>query len=1529
MARVMSARQRRFWWAAAILLGAGAGLSLGYLVATGTDAGRSWLMTALVTRANRVFKGRGSLRIGRLREISPDRVVAENVQLVDTAGVPVVIAKRLEGTLNVGGLFSKAIHIRRLALEGVTLDLQQDTTGRKWNLAYIIAGDTTRKTAHAPGFGDDVRVDSLVLRNGEVRTRAPWAPHPMFTGAVRDSVIAVRDSLHDLVRTPTGLYFERRRIAIGVARAHDVVIVDVQHRPASLRLDSLAGVLSDPPVTIRQAQGQIAWTSDSLMLALTHVALPNSRGTAVGTVAWNQPGPVHYDVRVHADAGLSDLQWIWNVLPSEGRGTSAVRLRTLADAWETEYTLDSLDVTSGPSRVRGAIAITSRPADLLLHQVDLRFTPLHSDLLRRLSYDAVPASVHGTLAGRLVARTGGTLTAFKIDLLDGRFVDANVPTRGGADPAISSLTMRGMVSMGARPRAWDLIAQDVRIDLRSVRALAPSAPPVDGIISGGVTVRAADLTSADLTGIGLTWTDVSGNVSTIRGSARTRFDRAPLALTADLQLDPVSMRALARVDTTLPVRASLAGRVTLDGTLDSLQWSALLHPVLATDSTAAPAGGSVALRGSASLSTTGWRGTASGSLEAFDLAEWLGRRDVPRTALSGTVQLSAQGPRDTLTTRADSTLVRAIQGGGDVALHQAASGDRPAFDLLASATLGRERLIVDSASLLLGGMRATARGAVGRMAPRIDTLEVSLRADSIEAALPELRRLAAMIQPVDSALAGSLRALVTDTLRGDASLSGYVTGNFDRLDATAALGAREVQVGAIHVGRIVGSARATDVTHRAAFEGAASADEVRGLGAVRIQTASFRVAEASTDSGRLVFDVSTDDEAHLVVRGGYAAQGARTVVQLDSIALTYDQAAWRALQPLRLVTDAGSVSLEPVSLRSNQGGELAVQATIPKTGPVAGAVRLVRFPVGEVAALLAGTPPFEGTLSGDASLSGVREAPVIGWNITGDSLGVIGYRLPPVITTGQYADKRLVANAVLRDSLGGAVRAQGQLPMDLRLAAVDKRLLSDVITGEVVADSLRLQALPLQVEGMSRLRGVLTGRLGLSGTVDRPVADGTMQLDGVSASLDALGVAPSDGRIVLRARADSLVLESLRIRSGGVSDTLGAQGVLRFAANEPMRVQVDVTANNFAAARQRDGTELTIGGRMNVRGELKRPVVSGALVVPRANLVVNPLGARTALDLNTDAARALLGADEVPVAETAAQSLARLGALVTVENARVDLGQEVWVQTPEARVRLTGGLGIAMSGDRLALEGEITTNRGQYRLDLGVVNRSFSIDSGRVRFYGQAAIPPTLDINATNVVRATGGSEIPVRVHIGGTYDVPVLTLSSTDPLYASAPESEIISLLVFGAPTFALDGQRQSTVQAVSGVLLPTVGGLAEGKLQQWLPKLSTLQIQTGNGQDQAQLSATRLLDNLSISAGKQIGDKTFLRVNTGVCRGTGDVTGGSRLWAGLAAEYRVGPTVFAQVGVDPGAAPCTRLGGDQLPRRQFGFDLFKEWIW
>ncbi|MDQ8166306.1 MAG: translocation/assembly module TamB domain-containing protein [Gemmatimonadota bacterium] len=1542
MLPTMSARQRRFWWVAAILLGAGGGVTLAYLLATGTARGRRWVLSAAISGTNGVLNGRGSLRVGVLREVGLGRIVAEQVSLVDTAGVPMVSAESLDGSLDVRALFDRAIHIRRLSVRGLRLDLRKDDAG-PWNIAYLIAGDTVTRPRGAPGFGDDVRLDSLVVDDVRITTIAPWAPHPVFTGAARDSVIAVRDSLHDLVPGPAGGWRERRLITLDRVRAHDAVIVDAQRRPASVQLDSLRGVISDPPVRVVQAGGQLRWTSDSLQLVLPDVQLPASHGRVTGTVAWNQPGPLRYDVVVAADAGLSDLGWIWDVLPTDGRGTATVRMRTLENPDDVAFSLSALDVASGASRITGDIEVVLEPAVMRLQGVDLAFVPLESALLRRLSYDALPAEIRGVFTGTLVAKQGGPLSDFRMDRLAARFTDARV--RGGA---VSSVALAGSVSIGDRPRATNMTVTDARLDLRSVQALPPSLvpplPAVDGIVTARGRIRLADLTAIDLADLALTWRDGTGTESTVRGDLRARFGgafaRTP-EVHAALQFAPLAMGTLARIDTTLPVRGTLAGRVTVDGRTDALVWSASLQAV--DDAPGGPAAGTVAdtaggapantvaMRGTAALNGTVWQLAADGTLNRFDLRRWMGSPTVPHTALDGPWRFALRGDRAAAEPGAATPVATPpVPLTGTMALgwQQRAGRDYPAFDLTGAASLGADRLVVDSAIAHLGGVTLDVHGALARDAGGLDTLQLAVRADSLGALRTELARVAAMLAPVDSTAAAAVRALAVDSLAGDLSLSGYLYGSLADAGATAALGASAVRVGAVQVGGLFGSVQADHVFTRPTFEGAATADDVDGLGAIRLQSVAFRVADANPDSGRLTLDVSSARDAHLVARGAFQRAPSRLAVALDSLRLSYADVVWQSAQPIVVQQDSLGLRLLPLELRSNAAGILQASADIPRDRAVTGTLRLEQFPVGEIAALLAGTTPFQGTVSGTAQLDGVRLAPRLAWTLRADSLGIPGLRVPTINATGSYADRRLVAEAVLRDSLGGALRAEARVPIDLALTSVEKRLLSDQVNAALTADSLRLEGLPLALTGVRRLRGRLSGQLAIGGTVDHPVARGTMTADGVGALIDDLGIEPVGGRVVLRAAEDSLILESLRVQSGGVLDTIAASGALHFHAGEPSTIALRVSASNVALSRQRDGTDLDLSGAVRLEGSLTRPVLSGAITIPRANLVADPLSAQSALDLSSNAARALLGADEVPVAETAAQSLAALGALLTVQNARVDLGADVWVQTPESRVNIAGGLAIAMSGERLALDGEVTANRGQYRLDLGVVSRSFSVDSGRVRFYGSSEIAPTLDISATNVVRIAGGGAVPVRVHIGGTYDVPVLTLSSTDPLYASAPESEIISLLIFGAPTFALDGQSQSTVRAVTGVLLPSVGGAVEGALQRLLPGVNTIQVSTAGGQSTQDLGAFSLLDNLSISAGKQLGPRTFLRLNTGVCRGGTTSLRGASLWAGIAAEYRFARNLSGQIGVDPGASPCTQLGTNGFPRLQFGFDLFREWI-
>lgn len=1497
-------RARRFGWAIAIV-GAVAlvGIFSVDIVVTGTEWGRRKFITWALNSANGTLGGRGRITVGTLRELTADGIRAADVSLLDTAGVVVMHVNEVTGALSYSALFNKQIHITRLEVSGVKMLLRRDFTG-PWNIAYVINGGPKSTGPHVPGFGDDIRIDNIRLLDGVIGMRYPWAPNAMFKGKVRDSVIAVRKSAHEIAVVPQGL-LESRQIVLPRVVAHNVLVATPGDDPSSLQLDTLGGTISDPAVRIVHAGGTLRWTPDSLLLDLPNVALPASTGSAKGKVHWDQPGAVRYDVNVVARAGLSDLTWIWDVLPDSGAGSANVRLRTLANADDAEYTLSKLDVSTMKSRVSGDITVISRPADMLLQGVDLSFTPMRSELLRRLSYDAVPKEVQGTLRGRLIAKNGGPLTALMVDRLDATFVDDQV---SGAQ---SSLSASGLFGLGANPTAKNVRVSNAIVDLRSVQKIAPSMPPVDGIVRGDLLIASADMKQATVPSLNVNWIDGDGNASHVTGRAQARFGGRVPYVDTELQLDPLALKALVRVDTTFPISSALRGTVSATGALDSLKWAASLLNGAST----------LQATGTASLRDSVWMVQANTDLTAVDLRTWIGRSDMPSTNLNGKVLFSAgaQLRPDSTTHITDATFNANVQ--------QAAADSMPAFELKGSGALDERRLRIDSTTVLLGGINIELKGALARDSVAVDTLVASITADSLGAARPELLRLANMIVPVDSALAKTLRSYAADTLEGDVSGSAVMVGSLPAFSANVSLSARKVQVGIIDVRRVFGSVRATGLPDHAHFDATASIDDITGIAKIKLANAEFRIEDASPDSGRLSLNVVARDTTALRLRGDFTRKAGVLAVNMDSVRFNYGDATWQNARPALLVSDSTGLRIDSLLVRSNQNGVLALSANVPVNGEVNGLLHVERFPAGEVATFaMSSETKYRGTLTGETKLSGTRLSPRIVWNMIGDSVGTAGISAPPIVTDGTYENKRLVTHLVLEDSVRSRLRFEARVPMDLSLQSVEKRLLSDNVDAEIVADTLQLAGLPIAVSGMSDLRGELAGRIVLSGTMDRPIATGRLVLDNFAASADALGITPDRGQMVLVAEQDQLTVERFRFHSGErLTDTVGISGVLRFPADKPMTIDASVVANNAALARQRDGTDLNLSGTVTAKGELKHPDVTASLFVPKASLVADPLGARAALDLNTAQARELLGAAEIPLASSVVDPLANLGNYMNVTRATITMGEDVWVRTPEAAVRLTGELDIKTDpSGLLAFDGEVAANRGTFRLELGgIVKRTFTVDSGKVRFFGSDAIKPIVNVYATHVVRVTGSTETPIHVAISGTFDQLSLKLSTDDDVFSGAPESEIISLLIFGAPTFALNAQNQSTVKAVAGVATSSIGGFLEGGLQRLLPIFNTLQLSTASDQNKYVG-----LDNFNLEAGKQLGDRTFLRLNGGLCRGS-SASNEFKFTTGLSAEYRIRKALLAQVGVDQGASPCTQLGANgQLPKFQFGFDLFREWV-
>src|SRR6185503_1763496 len=98
------------------------------------------------------------------------------------------------------------------------------------------------------------------------------------------------------------------------------------------------------------------------------------------------------------------------------------------------------------------------------------------------------------------------------------------------------------------------------------------------------------------------------------------------------------------------------------------------------------------------------------------------------------------------------------------------------------------------------------------------------------------------------------------------------------------------------------------------------------------------------------------------------------------------------------------------------------------------------------------------------------------------------------------------------------------------------------------------------------------------------------------------------------------------------------------------------------------------------------------------------------------------------------RAMARLFESILFDGVRVTLGDEVWLQSPEARIKLVGSLnvqrravrssaiggGIIESDSTLVpvLDGVVIAERGTYTLDLGrVVQREFQVEGGTVTFF--------------------------------------------------------------------------------------------------------------------------------------------------------------------------------------------------------------------
>ncbi|HVT38434.1 MAG TPA: translocation/assembly module TamB domain-containing protein, partial [Gemmatimonadaceae bacterium] len=1099
--------------------------------------------------------------------------------------------------------------------------------------------------------------------------------------------------------------------------------------------------------------------------------------------------------------------------------------------------------------------------------IALNLEPLDLDLVRELLGDSIPRKVwQGTLTGSIRGR-GGPLDALRVDNAQVTFVDRR------ANGAISHASFSGQLDLARKSvlHGFDVRLQD--LDIRTLGAVNRAADSLHGFLTGRVVLEGP---TRDLAFHDLDLTHVDGDFprSHVRGQGRLATDVNTRWLDATLSLDTIALATLARGRTSFPLRGILRGTLELHATRDTMSIDAKLR-----------AGeGTVTFTGASLLDSvrTWLRGSAT--LQAFDPRVLISRKEIPFLRLDGTALVQLDGH------------ARRTEGHVDIALDSTSRiGDSRLTFARVRSGVDSTGFHVDTAEVHAVDWRVSARGSLARTGVTSDTLRFKAEFDSLTA--------------LRSIVLDSTGASLADSLHGAATAAGVLVGSLDTLALTADFGVRNGRYGSLTIRRASGHAALERLPSAATGVLAFTADSA-AYGSFAASRVQARADVRGGRTGHVTADIASSDTVSTRFVADLQRDADSTRIAVDSLGLTLGASRWSLLRPARLVSSPRGVTVDSTTFRSARGATVTLRATVPQAGPAVGVLRLDGLAPADLAFFNPFSPDLDGRFRASATLTGTRDAPHIAFSAGFDSVTMGGTAAPSMTATGTYENKRLKVDARGIGQQREMVRVTGDLPIDLSLRSVPKRLLDDSLSVKINADSATLVGLEAVLPGVEGLKGTFSANMDVRGTWKQVSGTGTVGVRGGEFFLARYGTV---GRGMVM--DDTLSRDSLRIHlhvsdGEGRANAMSVDGLLWIEKQRWLSNLTSIGRNFRVVDDPRFATAIA-NWLVHLTGPLRSPALDGDAALLTASLVMDQT--RTVRTLRSDSAFAE----------------ARLAFKQTnISSLRVLLGNDVRLKSKAANVHLTGEVELSGTMANPYVDGEIYADRGTYLVDLGPLKRTFRVDSGTVRVAGRRDIPAIIDLWTSYIVRGVQGlaqQDITITAHLTGTSDHPSLALASSD-LGTAVAQSELISYLIFGAPSFANGGQGISIQGSATAVLVPSLGGVVEGFLGSVFPFFSSLQVTTvaGNGpQNLTTNPLDGLLNGFALTGGRQLGNESWLTLSGGVC-------GGSRLastqsppgWGSVSAEYRPKNKLSAVASFEPVGSACNGVG-----RYQFGLDLFRDW--
>jgi hypothetical protein len=1083
-----------------------------------------------------------------------------------------------------------------------------------------------------------------------------------------------------------------------------------------------------------------------------------------------------------------------------------------------------------------------------------------------------------------VPPAGTASLAFTVEPVAGIYTDVTV-----TDLLLATDGTRatGAFTVRLGPEVPILHAADLRLDPLQLALIEQYTGPLPyaGTLAGTVTGAAGRIDfdlQARLTAPGVLTpftAQLTGEAAFVAGALDLRL------LRADLQAVPLA--ALEPVAPGLPLRGTVTGTVLVRGMPSEAPLT--LDISLQTAMGVALVQGRVDLRGPVAAYDI------SGRLIGVNLQQLL-QPDVPPVSLTADFALAGTGFEPAT---ADATLRLAGRFTG----WESAPGDT----VMARAAVRGGTLEVDALELRLASLALEAAGEWRFLAPEAGAVQYRL-------AVADLRPWGPYVPAIgDPLAAGTLLAEGTFSGRaGSIALAGSVSGRGLRFGEWAA--------GALEAGYsgVLGEARP-----RLLLEARASG--------VRTPTAGdFRTARADVRLDPTGFTVDVLAErpgegvVQLVAEGILPEVGPADII-VQAARFDIDDERWLLVQPATIQWEAvPGIVVSNLEFRDEAGtGRIRVDGRVLPLAQVDATLEADAFPVGRVQRLLGVRPEWvTGALWMSARVVGPGTDPVIEADfrlIEGEIQG-----MPVASAEGRlrYAGQRLEAEAWADFPEAGQLRAGIELPVVVSFdpdPAVEW-LDDGPVRGELVADNLGVAPLAALTPLVRNAQGLIVGRMDLSGTVQDPVLAGNFRVIDAAATFPDINQRYREGNAEIELQGNQIIITAMQARSDGL---LLGSGTITFADLRTPVIAAEFQLDNFRAL----GTPTRRGAAFSGSGRLDGPLIAGPTLSARVFIedgdVLIPIDPEeTTIDFFDPLPGAPAGDPLGPIAvEPTWLEQLRL------RNVVATFADNVWFQAFDARVQLGGTLNIERTGELLIITGTLEGTRGQYVLQAGPIVRRFDVTAATVRFVGTGELNPLIDFTAQRRIIDPAGRHLSIDVRITGTAQNPQIALASADA--AALPQSELLSILIFGQPSFALGGGGIPGEAVLEQTLVGGLAELAGLELEQAIIQdlglpVDILQIRFGPG-------GFGGFGTPQILLGRELTTDVFLTVETALDALFADTEAGPQTWA-VRLEWAIDPRQTLRTGFEPVRQARLQRGmrfalPARDPRSQFFLELRRRW--